>query len=390
MRMLFVSTPGIGHVLPLLGLARAAQQRGHAVAWATAADAQPLLQAHGIPLLAAGVPFAQCRDETRARWPQAPRAGRAQAAHAFPHQFGTVILEHMLRPLGAAVDSFKPDLVINETGALAAPLVACLRGLPHITHAFGLPIPSDILHSTTCAVAPAWQAAGLQVPPFAGLYEHGAIEIAPPSLQAAHGHAPQATRVWQQQAVSAAGTEADSAPAELKAFMQADTTQPLVYVTFGTLFDQGPGFVQLCQALAALPARFVLTSVSHTAATLSLPAACNTWLGGYVPQHLILPHCQAVVSHAGSGTVFGAIAQGLPQLCLPQGADQFRNADALVGCGAALMLQGESTTVAQIQAALQQLLAQPQVRQRAQVLAAETAAMPTTADVVQALETAFS
>jgi UDP:flavonoid glycosyltransferase YjiC (YdhE family) len=386
MKLLFVSSPGVGHVLPMVGLALAARDRGHDVAWATAADAWPLLHAHGISTLAAGVPFAQCRTETRARWPQAPHAGRAQAAHAFAHLFGKVVFAHMQQDLGAAMEAFEPDLVINETGAMALPLVARQHGVAHITHAFGLPIPSDILHGASRAVAPAWHAAGLDVPPCAGLYQHGAIEIAPPTLQAAHGHKPQAQRVWLQQAASLVGPQENELSESLMRFLQADRSQPLVYCTFGTLFDHGPAFERMLQALAAVAARFLVTSVSNTTATLPWPVAPNVLLCGYVPQQLLLPHCQAVVSHAGSGTVFGAIAHGLPQLCLPQGADQFRNADALVACGAAWMLEGEHSTQSHIAAAVQQLLHEPGLRLHAQALAQESAAMPTPDEVVTALE----
>jgi UDP:flavonoid glycosyltransferase YjiC (YdhE family) len=39
----------------------------------------------------------------------------------------------------------------------------------------------------------------------------------------------------------------------------------------------------------------------------------------FLPQAAVLPHCTAVVSHAGAGTLLGALCHGLPQLCLPQG-----------------------------------------------------------------------
>jgi hypothetical protein len=386
MKLLFVSTSGVGHVQPMLGLALAARQRGHAIAWATAPDAWPLLHAHDITTLAAGVTFAQCRNETRQRWPHAPRGGRAQAAHAFPHQFGTVIFAHMLRPLAVAMDAWQPNLVINESGALAAPLVATQRGVPHITHAFGLPIPADILASTTAAVAPAWHAAGLDVPTCAGLYAHGGIEIAPATLLAAHGHAPQAARSLHQQAASITGSGKDRLPESLIRLMQADDKRPLVYATFGTLFDQGPAFAQLLRGLANLPARVIVTSPCLPQMPEAATPPPNTLLCGYVPQHLILPHCQAVVSHAGSGTMFGAIAHGLPQLCLPQGADQFRNADALVATGAALMLEGEQVNSAAIHTAMQELLHQPAVRACAQALAAETAAQSTPDEVAMVLQ----
>lgn len=57
-----------------------------------------------------------------------------------------------------------------------------------------------------------------------------------------------------------------------------------------------------------------------------------------MPQADLLPHVDVVVHHGGSGTTLGALTVGAPQLVLPQGADQFANADALVATGAGLRL----------------------------------------------------
>jgi Glycosyltransferase family 28 C-terminal domain len=52
-------------------------------------------------------------------------------------------------------------------------------------------------------------------------------------------------------------------------------------------------------------------------------------------------HVDAVVHHGGSGTTLGALSVGAPQLVLPQGADQFANADAVSAAGAGLVLLPE-------------------------------------------------
>jgi UDP:flavonoid glycosyltransferase YjiC (YdhE family) len=52
----------------------------------------------------------------------------------------------------------------------------------------------------------------------------------------------------------------------------------------------------------------------------------------------LLPHCDAVVCHAGSGTTLAALAAGLPLVLVPQGADQFTNADACQRAGVARVL----------------------------------------------------
>ncbi|HSS23012.1 MAG TPA: nucleotide disphospho-sugar-binding domain-containing protein [Mycobacterium sp.] len=48
--------------------------------------------------------------------------------------------------------------------------------------------------------------------------------------------------------------------------------------------------------------------------------------------------------------MLGALAHGLPQLCLPQGADQFRNAQACAAAGAGIALIGADATTDRIEA----------------------------------------
>ncbi|MDQ1424988.1 MAG: hypothetical protein QOD72_2486, partial [Acidimicrobiaceae bacterium] len=40
----------------------------------------------------------------------------------------------------------------------------------------------------------------------------------------------------------------------------------------------------------------------------------NARVERYIPQSLLLPSCDAVISHAGSGTMLSALTCGLPQL----------------------------------------------------------------------------
>ena len=66
MRVLVTSTPGYGHVLPMVPLARALLAAGHEVLWATAADACPRVAAAGFEVAAAGLTEAQMGDTRRA------------------------------------------------------------------------------------------------------------------------------------------------------------------------------------------------------------------------------------------------------------------------------------------------------------------------------------
>jgi UDP:flavonoid glycosyltransferase YjiC (YdhE family) len=103
----------------------------------------------------------------------------------------------------------------------------------------------------------------------------------------------------------------------------------------------------------------------------------------FLPQGAVLPVCRAVVSHAGAGTMLGALCHGLPQLCLPQGTDQPFNTAALLPTGAALALQPEEITADAVAAALGRLLEDPSFGAAANRLRTEIERMPS-ADVVLA------
>lgn len=106
----------------------------------------------------------------------------------------------------------------------------------------------------------------------------------------------------------------------------------------------------------------------------------------YVPQVAQLPHCDLVVSHAGSGTFLSALALGLPQLCLPQGADQFLNAASITSTGAGLCLMPGEATADAVREAASRLLDEGSFRQAASQIGRSIAQMPSVDEVTGVLE----
>ena len=90
-----------------------------------------------------------------------------------------------------------------------------------------------------------------------------------------------------------------------------------------------------------------------------------------------------MISHAGAGTMLGALCHGLPQLCLPQGTDQPSNTAALLPTGAALALWPGEVTADAVADALGSLLDEDTYRVAAEGLRREIEAMPA-ADAVLA------
>jgi UDP:flavonoid glycosyltransferase YjiC (YdhE family) len=383
-RILFVAVPGQGHVQPLMGLALAACARGHAVAWATGPDACAHVRSCGLEAFEAGRALGDCIAQFRREHPEVgSMPGRMQSLHAFPALFGSIVAGAMQAPLTGIVERWRPDLIVSEPAALAAPLVARRCGVAQLTHEFGLPIPSALLERAAEVMAPAWKAVGATAPHDAGLYANAAVDIVPTAMRAASARASRAPRMLAQRPAPVTAPTGWAAPAQLASFLERGAGQPLLYVTFGTLNAGGPAWDSMLAALRDVPLRCVITPGPLVAMPADPPPRWH--VERYVPQEHVLAHCSAVLSHAGAGVVLGAAAHGLPQLCFPQGADQFRNADALQACGAARIIEG-ATEPRALAAAVEFLLRDRMPQRAAAQLQAEIAQTPTAMRTAEALE----
>lgn len=117
------------------------------------------------------------------------------------------------------------------------------------------------------------------------------------------------------------------------------------------------------------------------------PQPGHVHLERYVPQSRVLPRCDAVVSHAGLGTMLAAVRHDVPSLALPQGApSQDRIADACVRAGCAIRLNPQDVTPEHVKQAVRMLLDNPAYRSNAARLRREIEAMPRPEEVVTAVE----
>lgn len=379
MRILFTANPGFGHVHPMMPLARALAARGHDVRWAVALDACPRIEAAGFQTFPSGMGGPQRQAEfDRCRAAVSTLAPEQRPEVLFPAFFGEVCTPPMLDDLLPVIDGWQPALIVNDASELAAPLAAQLRRVPHATHAFGALLPERRVAAAAEAVAPLWRTHGLEPRPYAGSYDHMYLDIYPPSLRfGSYDHVPQVQAL---RPVPFDAVEGD--PGE--PVVAGD--RPLVYLTFGTVFND-PGLFSAAVAGVARLDVDVLVTVGPAADPAALGAVPpNVRVERYVPQTTVLPHCAVVVSHAGSGTFLAAAGLGIPQLCLPQAADQFINAGQGAASGAALTLAPGAASADAIAGAVGRLLHEPAFAAAARRLAAEVAAMPGPDDVARLLE----
>jgi len=120
MRVLFVSSPGYGHVQPMLPLATACQAGGHQVLWATGPESCGRIEQVGVAAVPVGITGPSALPEYRRRYPEAATlSGEDIAAHMFPRLFGGIFAPPMVRDLLAPAQEWAPDLIVHEASAFA-------------------------------------------------------------------------------------------------------------------------------------------------------------------------------------------------------------------------------------------------------------------------------
>ena len=373
MQVLVTSTPGAGHVLPMVPMVLALRGAGHSVCWATGPEAGPWMGRMGLEHLAAGLdagPRGRAALELVGGIAELPPAERR--AVIGPATFGRVAAGPMADDLRGILDDDPPDLVLTEPCELAAPALATARGIPYATIGFGGLLPDEVVASMAEAVAQIWAAEGLVVPEDAGLYRHQYLHPFPPAM----GAVPEGLPIAPLRPGGADLAVGD--PPDWVAPLGVE--RQLVYVTFGTEFGAQAPFDPVLDALGHLDVDVVVT-VGGTIDRATLPAvADNVRIEAFVPQRALLERAALVVSHGGSGTVLGAAASGVPQLCVPLGADQFDNAAAVAGAGLGACLLPAAVTAAGVFEECLDLLSEPPPAVGR--IAGEIAAMPSAAQHV--------
>jgi len=137
-------------------------------------------------------------------------------------------------------------------------------------------------------------------------------------------------------------------------------SRPVVYLTLGTV---GWGTVDLMRdalaGLTELPVDVLVAIGSYFDPNQLGPLPDSVRVERFVRQDLVLPQVDLAVHHGGSGTLLAAAAEGVPQLVMPLGADQFQNADALAASGAGLALPQGGVTAAAVRDGVRQLMDDP-------------------------------
>jgi UDP:flavonoid glycosyltransferase YjiC (YdhE family) len=371
-----------GHAFPALALTRALRARGAEVAVELSQRWRESVEALGAKFMLAGDYLASPAG--------APITRRS------------AVVDHA-RSLVGAFEELRPDVVVSDLAAPAPPLAAEAVEIPSATliptlypvQGAGLPpYPVGLVAPRTPLGSRAWRAIE---PPLRALRPTTrwlrAVPVLLDSIRAEIGLAPLAPRgrsittygtISEQLALVATFPQLEY-PREWPPGVQVtgpmrfelphrdielpEGDGPLVLVASSTAHD-GQELVRA--ALAALgsdPVRIVATLNRKGAAwTGAVPP--NARVVDWLSYAQVMPRAALVISNGGHGTVVRALAEGVPVLVCPTGADTAENGARVSWAGAGLMVPQRLLAPTTVRWAARRMLGEPRFAARAGDLAA--------------------
>lgn len=352
MRILVTTNAAVGHFLPMGATVAELVTAGHDVRIGCPASFAPLVSAAGF------TPMACDETDVAPSVPPPPPAGDHQGrlmwavTWSWPADSRSWV-DSLLRQ----AREWQPDVVVVEPVEHAGRVVAAALGLRLIVHGWGFTLPADIERRSSTGLRDLYRRASARPPAPAFTADLGPRTV-------------QADDIGETRRYRYLPFSLPDAPAP-----PARDGRPSVLVTLGTYANPRASALLYTTTEAALDnnaSTVVVLGNKDRGSSDDFPSAATVL--DWVDMPAAVAGCDLVVHHGGAGTSWAALTAGKPALVLPQAGDQFRNAALLRNSGAAAVSYSHRRE--ELAPAIGQALGSTELRQRAEYVARENAALP--------------
>ncbi|CAN5723656.1 DUF1205 domain-containing protein [soil metagenome] len=344
---------------------------GHEVRVACPAVLRGAVEAAGLPFVAAG--SADIPPDLVAELKEARPDWRLRVRLMVTRVFFGVHAHAMVPDLLEIMDAWQPDLILRDAVEYGGYIAAELRGLPHAsTGAVWFPPPmmrALFLEGLTTLRA------DFNLPPDpdgGSIFRYLVLASFPQCWVAAEEAIPPTAYFLRPEPFNASGSE--RLPERLAALSDA---RPTIHASLGTVHnDMREIYESVLAGLRDEPLNLVLTiGREHDPEDFGSQPA-NVVIERYIPHSVLLPRCDAMLTHCGLNSIMACLVLGLPMVGVPITADQPHNAQRLADLGVATVINPDSRTPEAFREATQAILSRPSYRQHAQQLCDEIKEMP--------------
>jgi len=134
---------------------------------------------------------------------------------------------------------------------------------------------------------------------------------------------------------------------------------PNIYITMGSTGLPEPLLTRCYDALGKTDYRFVVTTGNQMRQEAMDAAPGNFRFVNYAPGTKILEYCKAEVNHGGNGTMYQALAAGVPVISLPSHLEQGISVDVMLKEGIGLRRSARRTTGEELVKAIDEVVNDP-------------------------------
>jgi UDP:flavonoid glycosyltransferase YjiC (YdhE family) len=279
------------------------------------------------------------------------------------------------------IEDIEPDLVVVDAADWGGRLAADVASLPYVTCTWGYEADMDFsycwdLHDNLR------REHGLGPAPVRDLNGAPWLRLSPLPERWVRNSAPSSPTTHR----FAMGLHDAPSDATLPAWFDELSDRPLIYATLGTVISIAPLIEWLIDGLSPLEADVVITTGrSFDPSSLGRPPE-NVHVEQFIPQSLLLKHCDLIVSHAGFGTILGAMQHGVSMILLQLAADHWYNAERCSELGLAYTVGRDARTPAGLSDLARKALADESLRANAAAMQSAFAELPDVSDAVPLME----
>ena len=370
-KVLFFSLPAYGHTNPTLPLVAELVRRGEQVIYYSAEAFRPAIERVGATFRGVDAYFNERTyvDENLVRT-------------------GLTLIratQEILPVILPDVTADKADYIIYDSLCVWGKSIAQILRLPAISSVTTIATPHSLLHREVLASLPALIPAALQqfiagrkeLTKFSAITRqlHETYHIPRPQIGAVYNNLAELNIVYSTRQLQIYPHSFDERFQFVGPFLDLHAEappfpfdelgdEPVIYISFGTVFNNKGDFYRLClEAFADLNYRVVMSVGSRTDMLQLGTIPGNFIVKPFVPQLQLLQRAALFITHSGMNSVSEGLAAGVPLLMLPQAADQLFIAQRVQQLGAGKMLRNTKLNAHSLHKAAEEVLARPSLRQ---------------------------
>ena len=398
MRILIAVAGGPSHLYPLVPLARAFRDAGHAVRLAGTPHAAETMTKTGLPTVALGsgpVLSPRTREDLLrtaygqppwpADWPAHPESLGPEQVHLLEvlGRYSVATAEGMAGALVGFATDWSPDVIVHDTLALGAVVAACRLGVPCFRYSHGTQDVFKVEHRI---------ADGGPLPEYAAFLARFGIDppTGPPSYV---DTVPPSMFIGAERPAVAMRWVPYNGPGAAPDGLTGPRRRPRICVTWGLVTPNALGSAAADPdgdvISAAVDAGIDVLALTADDRSLAAPPPGVRYVIG-APLKLVLPYCDAIVHHGGEGTAMAAASLAVPQLVITREPLDDQCGGRLATTGAAIHLRhqhlaADPSSRGTIGDAIDKLLSDPGHLDAAVRLREDVERQPAPAEVVDTL-----